>query len=168
MDTLAAITVIVFAFLGIALTLMTLPGIWIALAAAILCQLWRPELFSWETLGAVVVIGVVAELLELLASSVGAAKMGGTRRGAIGALLGGFIGAIAGTFIPIPIVGTVLGGAVGAGVGAIVFERHRGRMSWKNSMKVGSGAAAGRLVATIMKTGLAILAAAVLVVGVLR
>lgn len=169
MDTTAAIIVIVTAFAGVGLTVLTLPGIWFSLAVAAACWLWRPELFAWETLVAVLVIGVVAEVLELVASAAGAAKMGGTKRGAIGSVIGAFIGAIGGTFvIPIPVVGTILGGALGAGIGALVFERHGGRMGWKDSMKVGSGAAAGRLVATLMKTGFALLAAVILTVGVLR
>lgn len=167
MDTVAAITVIVSALSGIALTILTLPGIWFMLIVAVLCRLWRPDLLSWETLGVVLGIGIVAEVLELVASAMGAAKMGGTKRGAVGSLLGAFIGALAGTMF-VPPLGTILGGAVGAGLGAVVFERHGGRMGWKDSMKVGSGAAAGRLVATLMKTGFAAAAAIVLTVGVLR
>lgn len=167
LDTLAAVLVIIAGVLGVALTILTLPGIWFALFVAAICQLWRGELFSWWTLGAALAIGVVAEVAELLASAAGAAKMGGTKRGAIGSLIGAIVGAIGGTPF-FPPIGTILGGAVGAGVGAMVFERHAGRMTWKNSMKVGSGAAAGRLVATLMKTGFAITTAIVLTVGVLR
>ncbi len=170
MDTTAAITVIVAAFAGVALTILTLPGIWLALLVAVGCQLWRDqELFSWWTLGAVAAIGVVAEVLELAASAVGSTKMGGTKRGAVGSLIGAIVGALAGTmFIPVPVLGTILGGAIGAGLGAVLFERHGGRMGWKDSMKVGSGAAAGRFIATIMKAGFAFAAAVVLTVGVLR
>lgn len=167
MTTVAAITVIIAGLTGVALTLLTLPGIWFALLVAVLCELWRPELFSWETLLAVLIVAVLAEVLELVASAAGATKMGGTKRGALGSLLGAFIGAMAGSMFFFPL-GTILGGAIGAGLGAVVFERHGGRMGWKDSMKVGSGAAAGRLAATLMKTGFAILAAVILTVGVLR
>ena len=167
MDTLAAILVILSSLLGIALTMVTLPGIWIALAVAIICELWRGDLLSWYTLGAVFVIGVIAELGELLASAAGASKMGGTKRGALGSLLGAFLGAVAGSPFFFP-VGTILGGAVGAGLGALIFERHAGEMSWGASMKVGTGAAAGRLAATLMKTVFAAIVAVILSVGVLR
>src|SRR5262245_17860889 len=97
MDTLAAIIVIFGALLGIVLTTLTLPGIWVALLVGVVCQWWRGELLSWWTLGAVGGIGVIAELLELVASAAGAKKMGGTRRGAIGSLIGAILGALAGT-----------------------------------------------------------------------
>jgi hypothetical protein len=64
-------------------------------------------------------------------------------------------------------LGTIVGGALGAGAGALVLERH-GKMSWKGSMKVGTGAAAGRFVATLIKMALASLVAVVLAVGVMR
>lgn len=167
MDSLAAVIVITLAWTGVVLTMVTLPGIWVALATAVICQLWRGELYSWWTLGAVFAIGAIAEVGELVASAAGAKKMGGTKRGAIGSLLGAFLGAIGGSAFFFPL-GTILGGALGAGIGALVFERHGGRMTWNASMKVGSGAAVGRLAATLMKTGFATLAALVLTVGVLR
>ena len=169
MDILAAIIVIVCALVGIALTVLTLPGIWFALLVAVIIELWRGggegNFLSWWTLGTCLGIGVVAELVELFASAAGSTKMGGTKRGAIGSLIGALLGAIAGTPF-FPPLGTILGGALGAGVGALVLERH-GKMSWKGSMKVGGGAAAGRFVATLAKMAFAGVVAAILTVGVL-
>lgn len=170
MDTTAAIIVVLAGIIGIALTILTLPGIWFAILVAVACEIWRGggqgEFISWWTLGAAFGIGVVAEVLELVASAVGSTKMGGTKRGAIGSLIGAIVGAIAGTPF-LPPVGIILGGAVGAGAGALLLERH-GRMSWKGSMKVGTGAAAGRFVATLTKMGLASVVAVVLSVAVMR
>lgn len=167
--TLAAIAVILASVLGVVLTILTLPGIWLAVGVALLCKLIVPDLLGLDTLIAAIAIGVVAEIAEFAASAVGASKAGGTRRGAIGSIIGGIVGALGGTVvIPIPVVGTILGGAIGAGLGALVAERHGGRMTWRDSAKVGGGAAAGRLVATIVKTILAAAVGVVLTIGVLR
>jgi uncharacterized protein YqgC (DUF456 family) len=164
MHWLAAIIVTLFAVIGVGLTMLTLPGIWVAILAAALCQWWQGDLYSWWTLGAAAIVGVVAEVADLGASAIGAAKVGGTRRGAIGSLIGAIVGAVLGSPIFFPL-GTVLGAAVGAGVGAIVMERHGGRKTWAESVKIGGGAAAGRLAATVMKVLLAIVVGAILVVG---
>lgn len=186
-----AVSVVFAAVIGVILTAATLPGIWFMLLGAGLAQWWSiarggaptptsdatladqilhppvsPEqMFSWWALGAVAGIALLGELTDFAASAVGAAKAGGTKRGAIGSIIGGLIGAIAGTpLIPIPILGTILGAAIGAGAGALIAERHGGRMTWKQAGKVGSGAAIGRLAATLVKTALAVLAAAILAV----
>ncbi|MCC6322771.1 MAG: DUF456 family protein [Phycisphaerales bacterium] len=161
-----AITIVFTSLLGVALTLLTLPGIWFAILCAGLAQWWSmsggrwggggEQMFAWWVLGTCVGLGVCAELIELFASAAGAAKAGGTRRGAIGSVIGGLFGALAGTFlIPIPVVGTLVGAAAGAGLGALLLERAGGQKTWKQSTVVGAGAAAGRLVATIIKAGFA-------------
>lgn len=170
MVTTVAIFVGLFALLGVALTILTLPGIWLAIIAAALAQWWHMSrydgalMFDWWTLGICVGLGLIAEVIELLASAAGAAKAGGTRRGAIGSVVGGFIGAIGGTFVlPVPVLGTIVGAAAGAGAGAVLGER-TGARTWKESGKVGVGAAAGRFVATIVKGGFAMVIAAILTV----
>lgn len=174
MSLVVAITVCLTSLCGIALTLLTLPGIWIAILVAGLAQWWsiaqRGELmFSWWTLGACAAIGIAAEVAELLASAAGAAKAGGTRRGAIGSVIGGVVGAIGGSFF-LPPLGTILGAAVGAGAGALLLELEHsgGRKTWKESSKIGAGAAAGRLVATIIKASLATVIAVILSVAAFR
>lgn len=167
MMTTAAIAVVLASVLGVVLTVLTLPGIWLAVGVAALCELIVPELLDVWTIVAAAIIGVVAELAELLVSAVGAKKAGGTRKGAIGSVVGAFIGAIGGSFV-LPVIGTIIGAALGAGVGALVAERHGGAMTWRDSAKVGGGAAVGRLVATVVKTALAAAVGIVLTIGVLR
>lgn len=181
LELLVGVGVVLAAVGGVILTAATLPGIWFMLLCAGLAQWWSmsrsvvptpggalPEqlihppvvdtqMFSWWVLGTVAFIGVLGEVTDFAASAVGAAKAGGTKRGAIGSIIGGLIGAIAGTpLIPIPVIGTIVGAAIGAGLGALIAERHGGRMTWKQAGKVGSGAAVGRLAATLVKTGLAL------------
>jgi uncharacterized protein YqgC (DUF456 family) len=137
--------------LGTLLTLITLPGLWFILLVALVCQWWRPELFSWWTLGVGLGLGVLGEVLELAASGAGAKRAGGGRAGAWSAIFGALAGAIAGTFV-LPIIGSIVGGVLGAGLGAAAGERGIAGKSWTHSMKVGQGAAVGRFVALVVKT----------------
>lgn len=168
MTIVAGIVVVICSVAGVALTLLTLPGIWLAILAAGLVQWWSiartdEAMFSWWTLGVCVGIGAAAELIELFASAAGAKKAGGTRRGAIGSVVGGLVGAIGGSIaIPIPVLGTIVGAAAGAGAGALLLEKASGEKTWVQSSKIGAGAAAGRLVATVIKSSLAGLIAVIL------
>lgn len=156
------------AWAGVVLTAFTLPGIWFALLGAGLAQWWSiavhgNAMFSWWTLGACVGLGLVGEIVELVASAFGARKTGGSKKAAFASIIGGLIGAVVGSLV-LPIIGTIIGAALGAGVGALLTEKHLGEKSWKDASKVGAGAAAGRLVAIIAKVALAALIALVLTV----
>lgn len=167
----AGVGVSLLAWAGVVLTLFTFPGIWLAIACAGLAQWWwwdrfQTPMFSWWTLGICAGLGVLAEVFELVASAFGAAKAGGTKKSAVGSVVGGAFGAIIGTIlIPIPILGTILGAAIGAGGGALLLEKHWGEKTWKDAGKVGAGAAAGRLAATLAKLAFAVVIAAILSVA---
>lgn len=153
---LAASIVLLFSIIGIGLTLISLPGIWVSIAVALAMTIWRTGLIDWWVVGVAVGLGVLAEVIELLASAFGAKKTGGTRPGAWGALIGAILGALTGTvFIPVPIVGTIAGGVIGAGLLAMIAEVGVSQRTWKDSAKVGAGAAAGRVVALVVKGGIA-------------
>jgi uncharacterized protein len=163
--------VVALAWVGVLLTAFTLPGIWVAIVAMGIGSAWHSsqfgtELFSWWTLAACVVLGILAELGEMGASALGAAKVGGSRKAAIASVIGAMVGALLGTFvIPIPVVGTIIGAALGAGGAALLTEKHLGQKTWKDASKVGAGAAAGRLVATLLKVGIAVVIALILTVA---
>ncbi len=166
MEYVAATVMALIALLCIGLTLLTLPGIWIMLSAALLINwLWEP-LFSPWTLAAAFALGVLAEVIELFASAAGTKKAGGTKHGAIWSIVGALIGALAGSIlIPIPIVGTVIGGVVGAGLAAVAGEMAFGKQHWKDAARIGQGAAIGRLLSTVLKAGIAVVVALVLIVA---
>lgn len=169
----------VIAWAGVLITALTLPGLWLSILGAVMAQWWsismwggyggqaiRPggaQMFSWWTLGACVAIGVIAEIVEMVASSYGAAKAGGSKLAGIASIGGAIVGAILGTMlIPVPVLGTILGAAVGAGVLAMGTEKGIKRKNWGDSTRVGASAAAGRLVATVIKVALsAIIALAI-------
>ncbi len=171
MVTTVAVMIVLAGVLGVLLTAATLPGTWLNLAAAAGAQWWywathgHELMFSWWTLGIALGLALIAEIVELAASAVGAQRAGGSKRGAMGSIVGGLVGAVVGTFVvPIPILGTIIGAAVGAGVGALVVERGVVGKGWRHSTRIGAGAAVGRLVATIAKTGFAVAIALMLAI----
>jgi len=142
--------VTIISIVGIALTLLTLPGMWIAIAAAIGVQLWQPTMFSWWTLGICIGLALLAEMLEFFASAAGAAKGGASKKGALGAIIGSLVGAIVGSFF-FPPIGTVLGAVAGAGGAVIWVEMSLEKRGFRDATKAGTGAAVGRLLATFIK-----------------
>ncbi len=167
MTLLAGAIVICCGLVGMLLTLAGLPGPWLPVLAALVIQWQLPGTYNWWTIGAAVAIGVLAEIAEFFAGAVGAAKAGGTKRAAAGALVGGLLGAILGTPV-FPIVGTVLGAIVGAGVGAALMDKTKVERDWKQALHVGTGAAVGRVVATAIKSGATLLISIILAVGAFR
>jgi uncharacterized protein YqgC (DUF456 family) len=166
-NTIAATLLIIASFAGVILTILTLPGTWLAVLVGIIVAIWRPELISWWTVGAAGALAVIAEAVELFASAAGAKRGGATRKGALGAVIGSFVGAIVGAPFIFP-VGSIVGGVAGAGLGAIIAERGIHGRSWQDSAKAGQGAAVGRLVATALKTALAVIIALVLSIAMFR
>jgi uncharacterized protein YqgC (DUF456 family) len=152
----------VFTLLGlgcIVLMLLGLPGTWIMIGLAVLIDLvdgwWladeaRPT-FSILVLAISVVLATLGEVLEFIASALGAQRAGASRRGIFGALAGSLVGAIAGTFLlPIPVVGTLAGAVVGSFGGAVLGEVSAGR-AIEQTMKPATGAAIGRVLGTLGK-----------------
>ncbi len=136
--------------IGLALTIITLPGTWAMLLVAAGAKLWQPELMSWWTLGVCAGLALLGEAIELVASGVGAKAAGGSRAGSMGALIGSIAGAIIG--IPfIPPAGPIVGAVLGAALGALIGERGYSKRTWGRSSGVAAGAAAGRAVSIMVK-----------------
>lgn len=137
------------------LTLLGLPGNWLMIITAALVAWWvdDPMIGRWVFV-AVVGMAAMGELVELLAGAIGSKRSGGTRWGAMGALLGGIAGALAGTLlIPIPVVGTILGAAGGAFAGATALELASGRAR-AEAVRAGRGAAIGHVTGNLTKFAL--------------
>lgn len=165
MPILAGILVLLASLAGVLLTLLTLPGLWLTLLVALACWWWIGyDFYSPWTVGVALGLGVLAEVIDVVASGAGAAKAGGGRSGAIGSIIGAFVGAIAGSFV-VPILGTIAGGVIGAGVGAIAGEKGIAARSWKDSARVARGAMVGRFIALCVKIVLATAIGALLTVA---
>jgi uncharacterized protein YqgC (DUF456 family) len=141
--------------------LLGMPGNWLIVAASALYAWLIPDdsraALSWEVVGVVAGLAVLGELVELIASAAGVKKVGGSKRGAILALLGSVGGAITGMIVgvPIPVIGSlvaaVLFAGVGAMLGAMLGETWKGRTA-DESWEVGKAAFWGRLLGTFAKT----------------
>jgi uncharacterized protein YqgC (DUF456 family) len=136
-----------------------LPGNWLIVVSTALVAWWHwgdPDtgeagMFSIATLITIVALAAVAEIAELVTGVVGSKKAGGTRWGAVGALLGGLIGAIVGTFvIPIPLLGSLIGACGGACLGAWGLELASGR-KMRESARAGVGAGIGTFAGRVIK-----------------
>jgi hypothetical protein len=158
--------------LWLGLVVLGLPGNWLMVVSTALVAWWQWEhasegtsaMFSLTPLVVIVVLAFVGEGFELLAGVFGSKRAGGTRRGSIGALVGGLLGGVGGTiFIPAPVLGSLIGACGGAGLGAWGFELTGGR-TMGDSLRSGAGAGAGKLAGTLSK--LAVGAAIWLIIAV--
>lgn len=163
-DIFASSLATLFAIIGVALTLLTLPGTWLAILVATGLQAWRGDLYSWWTLIACAAVALVGEAVEIGASALGAAKGGASRTGALAAVVGSLAGAVLGSLF-LPPLGTIMGAVLGAGAAALWVEHSLLRRPLAQAAKAGTGAAAGRLVATLVKAALSAIVAGILIAG---
>jgi len=155
---------------GWVLTLLNLPGNWLIVVAAALYAWILPDSsrwdLSWELVGALTVMAIVGEIAETASAAMGVKKLGGSRRGAVLAIVGSFIGALVGTaLIPILVVGTVVGACAGALGGAMLGEFWKGH-GFDHSLRVGQAAFWGRLFGSLAKILTASVMLAVATAGV--
>ena len=142
------------------LTLLALPGNWLMVVATSIYAWFTPApspaALGWRTVVAILVLAVLGEIIELLASAMGVTKTGGSRRGAVMALVGSIVGGILGVFIgvPIPLIGSfvaaVFFAGLGAMAGAILGEISVGQRL-DTSWRIGKAAFWGRLAGTLGK-----------------
>ena len=122
----------------------------------------------------VVVLALLGELVELVAAAYGVKRAGGSRRGAIlalvGSLIGGVVGIFVGGIIPIPVVGSIAGAVLCAGIGALVGaflgEQWKGR-NLDDSLTIGTAAFFGRIFGTLGKVLIGSMMVAVVVAALL-
>lgn len=157
---------------GVCVVMVTLqlPGTWIMVALTGLMVLWRWEppaggAVGLYTLGALVVLAGLGELVETVAGAVGSRGAGSSWRASLMAIGGGVVGALTGAIAMsfVPGIGTIIGGLigtiggamVGAGIASTLGDRWAGR-TWRQSLRSGGGAAIGRFGGTMGKLVVAV------------
>jgi uncharacterized protein YqgC (DUF456 family) len=160
MSVLYAILLLVVLLAAWLLTVVGMPGNWLMVAAAALYAWLVPAdagaSIGWGVVLAIGILAALGELLEMAAGALGVAKAGGSKRGAVLALLGSMIGGLVGMAVGVPIplvgplVGAVLFASLGALLGAVIGECWKGR-ELAESWQVGRGAFWGRLLGTLAK-----------------
>jgi uncharacterized protein YqgC (DUF456 family) len=139
--------------LSLGLVLIGLPGNWMMVIFTWALALWQwdQHLFGLPVLIAIIILAGFGELMEFLAGAVVVRKVGGTRRAAVGAILGALVFGIVGTMlIPIPIFGSIIGACMGAFLGAWFFEFSGGK-AMNESIRSGLGAGLGHFIGLNMK-----------------
>lgn len=142
-------------------TVFSLPGNWgIVLATLVFALVLNDDAaergIHLGTLGTIVGLAVLGEVIEMTAGAAGAAKKGGSRRGMILAMFGAMVGSVGGTILgaPLPVFGPILGalggGAGGAFVGAYAGESWKGRTT-ADRLAISTAALVGRLLGTVCK-----------------
>jgi len=140
--------------------LFSLPGNWLLLGLVALFAFLVPEIktrgVDWTTVGILLALAVVGEVIEFAAGAAGAAKQGASRRAMLLSLLGAIVGSIFGATagLPIPVIGSMvgalLGGSAGAFAGAYLGEVWSERPH-AAGVAVGRAAFIGRLWGTVGK-----------------
>ena len=149
---------------GLVLVALGLPGLWVIVAAVcVFAVLPGFHGFGLGTIGVVLALALLGELVELWLGYGFARRYGGSGRAGWGAMLGGLVGAIVG--VPIPILGSVIGSLLGAFIGAAVFEYTRAP---DGALRAGWGALLGRVAATSAKMALGLAMAVVAISNALR
>ncbi len=157
-----------FCLLGaacVALVAVQLPGTWVLLGLAGLVEwldrFWLPpddrQTFGWWVLGGCLGLAVAGEVIEFIAGVLGAKRGGSSRRGMIGALVGGIAGifVFAPLFFFVPFLGAFLGAVLGTFAGALIGELSDQRRTLRGSMKPALAATIGRVIGTASKVGIA-------------
>lgn len=143
---------------GWLINILGLPGLWLMLLGHIAFAYatgWD-HYTGWTAVITLFVLAVAAEVVEFVAGAAGSKAAGGTKRGMIGAIVGGFAGGIAGSFlIPIPVVGTIIGAVAGSFLGAGAIEKMI-HPSNDRAFKIAFGAAKGRLLGIVIKSGVGV------------
>jgi uncharacterized protein YqgC (DUF456 family) len=141
---------------GLALNLMSLPGLWLMLLGVLIYAWVTGWVYvGWVGLLVLLILVIAAEVAEAMLGSAAAKKAGGGTRAAVGAMVGGFLGALFLTF-GLLVIGTVIGACLGSFAGALIGEMSI-RRNPAHLARVGWAAARGRLWAVAVKLGFGIL-----------
>ncbi len=112
--------------LALVLSCLSLSGTWLVALAAIGAILLRPGEFpGWATVMVFLLLSVAVELVEWFAGAWGVTRRGGSGWAGLAAIVGGTIGLIAGTFIPVPIAGSLIGMLIGSFALTFAVEQYR-------------------------------------------
>lgn len=123
-----------------------IPGAPLVLGAALVHKwIFKEASVGWSVIAVLTGLALAALAMDLVATWIGAKKLGATWKGITGALLGLMVG----VFFGLP------GIVVGPFLGAAAFEMVGGR-DWRESAKAGAGAMVGLLVGTMGKLACAV------------
>jgi len=107
----------IFALTGLILTILNFPGIWFVYISTVVVAFYTGfEKISPLLLIILFFVAILSTFIDNIVAALGAKKMGGSKWGMLGAILGGIFGFIIGNFI-----GFILGPLIGATLFELVF-----------------------------------------------
>ncbi len=137
---------------GLATAMLTLPGLWLMTAATgIYALLTHGRIVGAKVLIALFVLALLSEIVEMSVGGAATRRAGGGRLAAVGGVVGALLGGLVFPFLlPFWGVSAVIGLCLGSFLGAGGAEAVRGKQI-AHSLRVGFGAAKGRIVGLMAK-----------------
>ncbi len=152
-----AIALLIMAVGCLGSVLPALPSTPLVLIAAFAHKLYfKSASVGWFVLTLIVLMTALALIMDYLTTLYGAQKFGATKKGMIGAIVGGIVG----LFFNLP------GILLGPFIGASLFEMMGGR-EWKPALKAGVGATLGLFAGAVGKLVCCLSMMTLFVIGVL-
>ncbi len=146
-------TVGLLCLVGVLLSCLTISGTWCVVLASVLAagltDGLRPH---WNLVFLFIALAIGIELIEWFASAWGVQKRGGSKAAGFAALFGGIAGLFLGTFIPIPIVGSLVGMMAGSFGLAYAVEKRRLK-EHDRAMHIAWGTVTARVLVLFLKVG---------------
>jgi uncharacterized protein len=138
----------IFAITGVALTLFSLPGVWLVyIGILILALMGEFTIITPLILTILFILSLLSTFVDNIVIALGAKKLGGSKYGIIGAILGVFFGALIAN-----IPGMFVGSFLGATLGEYIFAKK----DLKKSFKAGLGSFLGVITSIVLKVGFCI------------
>ena len=109
---------------------------------------------TWQWLLVLLGLALLGELVEFVIGTFYVAQKGATKWGVFAAFVGGLLGALLGNGM-VPVIGAVVGSFGGAFGGAVLGEYYQNQ-KLEPSLRVGGHAFLGRIMAMLVKHGLAL------------
>ncbi len=146
---LAAVTIMCAA--GVVVSCLSLSGMWLVAAAAALAAVITDGPFPnmWTVIAFVVLSGLV-EIADIAAGAWGVRRRGGSKLAGVMAVVGGMFGLALGSFIPVPILGSLIGMLAGSFGLVFAVERHRLKRTGEAAC-IAWGAVLGRVFMIVLK-----------------
>jgi uncharacterized protein YqgC (DUF456 family) len=144
-EIIAYIIAAALSLIGLGLTLISIPGVWLIYISTILVAIVNKfEEITPTMLIILLALTILSTFIDNIVNALGVKAMGGSIWGMIGAILGGFIGLI---------IGNIVGIILGPLIGAFLFEYALARKDFNASLKAGIGTFIGMIVTVLLKTG---------------
>jgi hypothetical protein len=131
---------------GLALTFISLPGVWLIYASTIIISAINNfQIITPQILVILFFVSLLSTFIDNIINAIGVKALGGSIWGMIGAILGGLVGVF---------LGNIIGIIIAPLLGAFLFEYLLGKKGFKKSLKAGFGTFVGMFFTAILKTGI--------------